>query len=376
MLTKMITTRAALVRKKDDPFEIVEGVEVHALGPTDMRIHMVASGICHSDEERRKGNGGIFPIIVGHEGAGIVEEIGPEVTDFEVGDHVALSFYADGTCPNCRKGKPSRCINFTKNNGRGLRPDGDYLFKYKGENVGNLFNESSFTETTVVNQLNAIKVDKDLDLRILGPLGCGYVTGAGTVFNAFKPEVGDGIVIFGTGAVGLGALMAAKVSGCTKIIAVDIIPERLELAKELGATHVINSKEEDPVAKVKELTDQLGVEWSIDTTGIPAVIQQGIDVLMPGGVTAPLAVTQKKTEIATINLVYNDKTVTGVKMGASVPRRDIPRLIELYKQGQFPFDKTIKFYDFEDINQANADSNSGKTIKPVLVIDKNYVPGK
>ena len=238
-----------------------------------------------------------------------------------------------------------------------------------------MFNQSSFTTTTVVDQRNAVKVDSKLDLRKLGPLGCGYVTGSGTVFNTLKPKPGDTIAVFGTGAVGLAAMMAGRISGCIKVIAVDIVPERLELAKELGATHAINSKEEDPVEKNKELTGGYGVDWTVDTTGLSSVIMNSVAALAQGGTCAAIAVTPHLIELSTWNdLCVDDKKIVGVNMGDSIPQIDIPRLIEFYKLGWFDFDKTEKFYDFEEINQANADSVSGKTIKPVLIIDKDYRP--
>lgn len=368
---------AAVVDKKDGKFELRDDIELHPVGPTDLQVHMVATGICHSDEAIRKGDTSLgYPVILGHEGAGIVEKVGSEVTDFKPGDHIIMSFYADGTCDNCLKGIPTQCRNYAKYNLSGVRFDGDDQFTENGKHISDMFNQSSFTTTTVTNQRNAVKVDKSVDLRKVGPLGCGYVTGSGTVFNTLKPRPGQTIAVFGTGAVGLAAMMAGRISGCTKVIAVDIVPSRLKLAKELGATHVINSKEEDPVAKIKELTNSYGVDYTVDTTGITPVMKSAIDALAQGGTAATIAVTAQNLEFSTWNdLCTSDRKVVGVNMGDSIPQVDVPRLIEFYKLGMFDFDKTEKFYDFKDINQANADSVSGKTIKPVLIIDKDYKPG-
>lgn len=370
--------KAAVVEEVGAPFEIKDNIDLHEVGPTDLQIHMVASGICHSDEAIRRGDASLgYPVILGHEGSGIVEKVGSEVKNFKSGDHVILSFYSDGTCDNCLKGVPTQCRSYAKYNLSGIRADGDDHFQEDGKHISDMFNQSSFTTTTVVDQRNAVKVDKDLDLRKLGPLGCGYVTGSGTVLNTLKPKPGDTIAVFGTGAVGLAAMMAGRISGCIKVIAVDIVPERLELAKELGATHTINSKEEDAVAKIKELTNGYGVDWTVDTTGLPVVIKNGVAALAQGGTCAAIAVTPHLIEISTWNdLCVDDKKIVGVNMGDSIPQIDIPRLIEFYKLGWFDFDKTEKFYDFEDINQANQDSVSGKTIKPVLIIDKEYQPGE
>lgn len=195
-------------------------------------------------------------------------------------------------------------------------------------------------------------------------LGCGYVTGSGTVFDNLQT-----IAVFGTGAVCLVALMAGRISGCTKVIAVDIVFSRLKLAKKLGATETINSKEEDPVEKIKSLTNGYGVDYTVDTTGILAVTHQAIDTLAQDGTCAGIAVTPHTVDVG---LSANDKSFVVVLMGDSVPQIE---LIEFYKLRMFDFDKAEKFYDFEDINQANADSISGKTIKPALIIDKNYKTG-
>lgn len=370
--------KAAVVDKVNDPFVIRDDIELAPMQPDDILVHMVASGICHSDEALRRGDAAFtFPVILGHEGSGIIEKVGPEVKGFEPGDHVVLSFYADGTCDNCLKGKPTQCRDYAKYNLSGTRCDGSDHFTEDGHHVSDMFNQSSFTTATVVKARNCVKVPKELDLRRLGPLGCGYVTGSGTVFNTLQPKPGDTIAVFGTGAVGLAAMMAGRISGCTSVIAVDIVDSRLDLAKELGATDTINSKNEDPVAAIKALTNGHGVDWAVDTTGVTKVMLDSLASLAQGGTTATIAVTPNLIEVSTWNdLCVDDKKIVGVNMGDSIPQIDVPRLIKYYQLGSFRFDKTEKFYKFDQINEANADSGSGKTIKPVLVIDEDYVPGK
>ncbi|WP_341779193.1 NAD(P)-dependent alcohol dehydrogenase [Levilactobacillus sp. HBUAS70063] len=371
--------KAAVVDKQNADFEIRDDVELAKMGPDDIQVHMVASGICHSDEALRTGVAVIdYPIVLGHEGSGIVEKVGPEVTQFKPGDHVVLSFYGCGNCKSCLKGIPTQCENYAANNLSGVRPDGTAHFTENGHDVADMFDQSSFTSTTVVRERNAVKVDKDLDLRGLGPLGCGYVTGSGTVLNTLKPKPGDTIAVFGTGAVGLAAMMAGRISGCTKVIAIDIVDSRLKLAKELGATDTINSNDVDDVVKaVQDLTGGFGVNYAVDTTGVASVISNSINALAQGGTSAAIAVTNHHIDLDTWNdLCVNDKSVIGVNMGDSIPQVDIPRLIEFSKLGMFDYQKTEKFYKFSQINEANADSVSGKTIKPVLIIDEDYVPGK
>ena len=284
----------------------------------------------------------------------------------------------EGRLVNQRAHANVRVLNgvTSANNLSGVRPDGSAHFTEDGHQVDDMFDQSSFTTTTVVRERNAVKVPKDLDLRKLGPLGCGYVTGSGTVFNTLKPEPGSTIAVTGTGAVGLAAMMAGKISGCTKVIAIDRVPERLALAKELGATDAINTNDQDMVKAIQDLTDGKGVDYIVDTTGVTKVMEDAIQALAQGGVLAAIAVTAQHIDVNTWNdLCPADRTIVGVNMGDSIPQVDIPRLIEFYKLGMFDFDKTEKFYDFDQINEANADSVSGKTIKPVLIIDKDYQPG-
>lgn len=370
--------KAAVVNEVNGPYEFEE-LDLQEIQHDEVIVKVVASGICHSDEALRVGDAEYpLPVILGHEGAGIIEKTGASVKGFEVGDQVVMAYNSCGSCPNCRTGHPSSCVEWTILNMSGARSDGSPIFKKTdGTPVSSFFAQSSFATHTVTNVHNLIKVAPDADLRLVGPLGCGFLTGAGTVVNGLKPNVGESIVIFGTGAVGLGALMTAKIEGCGKIIAVDIHDSRLEIAKELGATHTINSKTEDLAARIAEITAGAGANYSIDTTGVSAVMKASLDVLGIQGVAAPVAVTPNSIELNTfMDLVLLNKTIKGVLMGDSIPQLAIPKLIEFHKQGQFAFDKLVQFYNFDDINQASADSNSGKTIKPILIIDETYRAGE
>lgn len=371
----MTKIKAAVIEELNGEFELETLDLAPELAPHEVKVHVVASGICHTDEAVRNGQGGEFPYpgVVGHEGAGIIEEVGTAVRSCKPGDHVILCYDYDGYCKNCLNGRPAACVNWNAlnmegNNGRGGTP----FKKEDGSSVANFFNQSSFATTTIVDDRNITVVGDDIDLRKVGPLGCGFVTGSGTVFNGLDPEVGSSLVIFGTGAVGLGALMAANIIGC-KLICVDVVDERLATAKELGADYTINSKEEDPVAKIREITGG-GADYAIDTTGISAVMTQAFESLASGGTIAPLAVTRHEfvIEHPFADLTAFEKSIKGVLMGDAVPQKSIPQLIEFWQDGKFPFDKLEKFYKFDEINQANADSNSGKVIKPVLILDESY----
>jgi len=373
-MTKKV--QAAVVEKRNAPFEMKQILVDDNPGPKEVLVHIVASGICHSDEAVRVGDAGDLPlpVVLGHEGAGIVEKVGNAVDGVKVGDHVVLSYDYDGTCDNCLAGQPASCVNWGPLNMGGKRPNGQASFtKNDGQEVSNFFNQSSFSTTTLVQDHNVTVVGKDVDLRKVGPLGCGFVTGSGTIFNTLKPEPGSSIAIFGTGAVGDGALMAAKVAGCTQIISVDIKSNRLETAIEIGATDTVNSAETDPVEAIHKLTNGKGVDYAVDTTGINSVMRQALDATGINGVFAPLAVAQTKLEIVPfIDLVSPQKTITGVVMGNAVPQIELKRLISLWQKGLYPFDKLEKMFKFADINEADKASTSGEVIKPVLIMDEDY----
>lgn len=366
--------KAAVVNNVGEDY-VIEELQLGELRDDEVLVKMVASGICHSDEALRVGDTPAnFPIILGHEGSGIIEKLGNHVRGFEVGDHVVLSYATCGVCEKCKEGKPASCDQWYNLNMVGKRLDDSYTFsRSDGTPVHNFFMQSSFASHSIVNQTNLIKVSKETDLRYLGPFGCGLSTGSGTVDDVLRPRMGSSMAVFGTGAVGFGTLMTAKISGCSTIIAVDIFDSKLELAKELGATHTINSRNENVQERIAEITNNKGVDYSVDTTGVEAVINTSIEVLGEGGQAVPLAVTKNTITLnTTMDLSNGNRSIIGVKMGRTVPQLAIPKLVDFYEKGQFEVKKLTKFYKHEDINQANADAKSGQAIKPILIIDEEY----
>lgn len=366
--------KAAVISEINQSYTF-ETLNLAELKSDEVRVRIVATGICHSDDALRLGHAEFpFPAVLGHEGSGIVEQVGSNVKNVQAGDHVVLAYAYCHHCEHCQEGIPAACQDWLSLNWGSVHPDGSPFFtREDGTVVNNFFHQSSFATHTNVKESNLIKVSKDLDLRLLGPLGCGLMTGVGTVVNGLEAKPGSSIAIFGTGAVGLAAMMAAKISGCSTIIAVDIHDARLELAKELGATHTINSKNQDALEAIREITQQKGVNYSIDTTGVSAVMKTSLDVLAIRGVAAPIAVTNNDLTINTLtDLALASKNMIGVLMGSTVPQLTIPKMLSFFAAGQFPFDRLIKMYNFADINQASADSLSGKTIKPVLIVDQEY----
>ncbi|MGV3712871.1 NAD(P)-dependent alcohol dehydrogenase [Pseudolysinimonas sp.] len=367
----MTQVNAAVARELHAPLEFVT-LELDELRSDEVRVRLVATGVCHTDALVRDGIlPGSLPIVLGHEGAGIVEAVGRDVSSVEVGDHVVLGFTSCGKCANCLAGHPAYCATFPPLNFGGARADGTTsLTTGSGERVSShFFGQSSFATHANVSERSVAKVSRDVPLQLLGPLGCGITTGAGTVLNVLKPRPGSSIVIFGSGAVGNSALLAAVVAECSTIIMVDVVPHRLDLASSLGATHVINGREEDAVARVKEITGGLGAQFAVDTTGAPTVFRQMVDALAPQGFAALVGASAPGTE-ASIDIgafLVNSPTITAVIEGDAVPQTFIPYLVDLYAAGKFPFDKLVKEYPFAEINEAFADSESGKTIKPVVV---------
>src|SRR5690606_15012776 len=234
---------AAVLSGVDATFEVTE-VDVGEPGPGEVRVRIAGTGVCHTDQVVREGTYPYeFPAVLGHEGAGVVEAVGPGVTGIEAGDRVVLSFNSCGRCRPCLSGHPAYCDDFFFLNFGGRRHDGSTAFSRAGEPVGShFFGQSSFASTTIASSRSVVKVRDDVDLALLGPLGCGIQTGAGTVLNALDPEPGASVAVFGAGAVGLSGLLAAVVAGATTIVAVDLHDERLALAGELGATHTVSAR--------------------------------------------------------------------------------------------------------------------------------------
>lgn len=351
----------------------IQDVELDVVQPGELRVRMVASGVCHTDAiVRDQLYPTPLPVVLGHEGAGVVQEVGAGVEGFAEGDHVLLSFNSCGRCRACAEGDPAYCATFYELNFGGSRPDGSTALSQGGERVSShFFGQSSFAHDANVAARCAVKVDSDAPLELLGPLGCGIQTGAGAVLNSLRPEPGSSIVIYGAGAVGLSALMAAKVAQCDPIIAVDMVPERLTLAEELGATHTIRGGE--PVAeKIREITGG-GSEYAVDTTGFAPIFGDIVDGLAGRGVLGVVGATALGTE-ASFDIgtsLPKGITLKTIVEGDSVPSVFIPRLMALHAAGLFPFDKLVKTYPFDQINQAFEDSHSGVTIKPVVLFPQS-----
>lgn len=364
------STKAAVLSAPQTSFE-VQDVELDDLRDNEVLVRMVATGICHTD--LGVWAGGIpFPLpgVIGHEGAGVVEEVGAGVTGVKPGDKVVLSYTSCGDCASCNAGRPAYCSSWLPNNlFNGTRADGSHTIASNGSGIGgHFFAQSSFAQHAIAEERNVVVVDADADLTKLAPLGCGVITGFGSVWNALNLQPGARMAVFGAGAVGMSGLIAAGLRDPELLIAVDIIPERLELALELGATHAINGAEEDVVERIGQIAGPAGLTAAFETTGVPSVGRSAIDALGALGHLVVCAAPPPGTEIPVdYQGILPGKMVSGVTMGDADPKVLIPELVELVKAGKLPLDRLITRYKLDQLDQAAGDMHQGVTVKPVIV---------
>ncbi|SNY62794.1 NAD(P)-dependent alcohol dehydrogenase [Paractinoplanes atraurantiacus] len=336
--------RAALVEEAGGPF-VIRDVELEEPRADEVLVRMTAAGICHTDLAMRR-RWSRLPMVFGHEGAGVVEAVGPEVGGLSPGDTVCLTFRSCGACDQCRDGHPAYCGR-SDLNARGTRADGSTPLATEGGGTpvyGNFFGQSSFATHALAYESNTIKVPADLPPTLAAPLGCSVQTGAGTVVNVLRPRPGETVAVLGAGAVGLSAVMAAVAAGC-EVLAVDPVPERRALALELGAAD-------------RELA---GVHHAIDTTGRPDVIDRAVHALRRRGTLALVGlVGRAELDLATV--LYNGLRVRGVIEGDASPAGFIPWLVDRHREGRLPVERLVAEFAFEQIEAA---ARSG-TIKPVL----------
>jgi aryl-alcohol dehydrogenase len=357
--------QAAVSRDAHRPPE-VETVEIEEPRQGEVLVRIVASGICHTDINVHERDRSPKPIVLGHEGAGVVERVGPGVTRLVPGDHVILSVNFCGECPNCRQNLHPYCHEALPRNFGGRRPDGSTPLAQDGVPINaRFFGQSSFATHALADERSAVKIPADLPLEIMGPLACGVITGAGSVINSLMVRPGQSIAIFGTGAVGLSAVMAAKLAGAMRIIAVDIVPSRLELALELGATDSIDASREDAVQAIRERIRN-GVDFSFNTTRSPAVFTQAMECLALRGTAGFVGAPLSSWTPDMFQILSGGRSLRGILGGDSSPGFFIPLLIEYYRQGRLPFDRLIRFYPLQEIARAFADCERGVTIKAVL----------
>lgn len=358
---------AAVLRDREGP-HVLEAVELAEPGPGEVVVRIAGAGLCHTDMlPRRPASAAPLPLILGHEGSGVVVETGPNVTGVALGDHVVASFDSCGECASCAASHPAYCATFPHRNLIGRALDGSTPVRdASGAEVSaRWFGQSSFASHALVSARNLVVVDRELPLELLAPLGCGVQTGAGTVFNAFGVRPGQSIAVFGVGAVGLSAVMAARAAGASTIVAIDRHESRLALAGELGATHAIASAEADLVGEIHRITAG-GAHYTVDTTGVPDVMNAAINATRMPGTCGLLGAPQGELTIDPRVLSFG-RNLMGIIEGDAVPKLIIPALIELWRQGRFPFDRLVSTFPLSQINEAEQAMSRGDVVKPVLV---------
>lgn len=358
---------AAVVHTQGGLFKL-ERIALEPARDDEVIVKIAGVGICHADLICRDQHLPVpLPCVFGHEGSGVVESVGWSVADLQPGDHVVLSFNSCKICTNCMSGKPAYCSKFYQHNFLGTRMDGSSALSCGPTLIhGHFFGQSSFSTYAVARERNVVKVSREVPLWLLGPLGCGVQTGAGAVMNTLRPQAGSSIAVFGAGAVGLSAIMAAALVGCATIVAVDPINARRDLALNLGATHAIDPGAEDPVEAIRSITGS-GVQYSLECIGLPVVVRQSVRSLCHTGACGIIGIPRAGAKLdIDLSSLMSGRSIRGIVEGDSVPQEFIPRLIELYRQGRFPFDKLITEFAFDDIQEAVAQCELGKVIKPVL----------
>ncbi|MGE3744445.1 MAG: NAD(P)-dependent alcohol dehydrogenase [Sphingomonadaceae bacterium] len=362
---------AVIAREPHTDFEVAQ-VELDQPRADEILVRIHGVGLCHTDlaiRDRRIPLG--MPAVLGHEGSGVVEAVGADVTKVKPGDHVVLSFNSCGTCVMCAQHKPVYCRNFGTLNFSGTRADGSHTLHCNGEALHSFYSQSSFAEYSLAYEGNVVKIPDDVPVELMGPVACGIQTGAGAVMRSLACRPGSSIVILGGGSVGMSAAMAAVVQGCTTIIVSEPVAERRALALDLGATHVIDPVNENLTEALHAIIP-LGVDYAIDTTARADVILATLDALAPQGTLGLIGVPPSMDTAIPFRLTQlmgTGLSIRGIHTGDSEPDVFIPQLIDLYRQGSFPIDKLMKTYRLEDINKAVHDQHDGKVIKAILVTD-------
>ena len=360
----MPVTAAVLSYAPEDPFA-VEDVTVDQPRGDEILVRIEASGICHTDLVNRGAGSPDRPVLLGHEGAGVVEAVGSRVASVKPGDRVVLSFRSCGACVNCTAARPAYCRKAMRLNQFGQRGDGSPRVTSAGRPVlDGFFGQSSLAGYALTTADNTVVVDPDVDPVLAAPLGCGFQTGAGAVLNLLRPRPGSAFVVFGAGAVGLAGVLAALAADVENVIVVEPSPQRRALAESLGARAAL-APSEDTVRAIRELTGG-GADCALDTTGRAAVLGDAVSALAVGGAAVAVGLGAGVPPIDLSDLVLRGKSVHGCLEGDSVPAVFIPQLLGLHAQGRFPIERLVTAFPHTEVGDALAAQHTGDVVKPVL----------
>jgi len=357
--------KAAVLYEHNKPL-VIEDIEIEDPKPGEVMVKIVAAGVCHSDISHMEGIVPTpLPMVMGHEGAGVVEKVGEGVTRLQPGDHVILVWVPScGVCRNCARGKPYLCASGPMATMR----DGTTRFKKGEQRIFHQTAVSSFAEYTVTHEDAVVKIRDDMPLEKAALIGCSVMTGVGAVINTAKVEIGSSVAVFGCGGVGLNVIQGAALAGATKIIAVDTLENKLEMAKTFGATHFVNASIEDAVEKIREIAAPTGCDYSFEVIGIPEVVSEAFDAVEPGGTAVMVGMPpiESKVSISTLGL-FVGKTLKGAFYGSARARIDMPILCDLYMAGKLKLDELIsRSYPIEQINDAFEALRNGEVARSIV----------
>ncbi|HTN14586.1 MAG TPA: NAD(P)-dependent alcohol dehydrogenase [Sphingomonadaceae bacterium] len=368
----------AAVSRVGAPAPVLEEVDLGEPREDEILVRVVAAGICHTDLHSHAGIGMPVPkpAVLGHEGAGVVEQVGSAVSHVKPGDCVVISGGSCGNCPSCLSARPSYCREAMPRSFGGARSDGTTALSARIEGhseqteriASHFFAQSSFATHCIANARGAVPVPQDVPLDIVAPMGCGIITGAGAVMEALQVKPGQSIVVFGVGGVGLSAVMAARVAGAVAIVAVDTVAARLELAKELGATHAVDASQGDVAGQVRAVLP-FGADFSFNTTTSAEIFTLGLQVLAMQGTAGFVTRPREPWTPDMLAMLAHGRTLKGILGGSASPRLFIPKLIGLWRQGRFPVERMIRRYPFADFARAWHDCETAAAIKPVLIME-------
>ncbi|MEA3077366.1 MAG: S-(hydroxymethyl)glutathione dehydrogenase / alcohol dehydrogenase [Actinomycetota bacterium] len=365
-------TKAAVHVGLDQPLEVRDDIEVAAPKAGELKVRIAASGVCHSDLSVQNGTIPLPPpIVLGHEGAGVVEEVGEGVTGFEVGDHVVLTFVPEcGECFFCQRDQGFMCEKSAALNMGGML-DGTKRLSSGGTPLSQMAGCGTFSELTVVPAISAVKIDKDVPLKVAALLGCGVQTGVGAAINTANIRKGDTVAVIGCGGVGLNVIQGARIAGAERIIAIDMVESKLQLAKEFGATDFVNAGEGNPVSAVQSITGERGADVVFEVIGLGPTIEQAMNMTRRGGETILVGVPRMDVMLnvnPAFSFIYTAKTVKGCWYGSSNVHREVPKLLELYKSGDLKLDELIsREISIDDVNEAFQAMKSGEVARSVIV---------
>ncbi len=363
--------KAAVLHEAGQPLSIEE-VEVHPPQRGEVQVRIYAGGVCHSDLHVMKGDLYMpVPIILGHEGSGIVEAVGDGVTSVEPGDHVIPIWRVScGTCEYCTGGRPALCDVGTAMRVTGTMPDGTTRFSLDGTPVRHFAGVSTFSQMSTMPEEAVLKIPRDFPLDKAAVVGCGVITGVGAVVNAAEVKMGSSVAVFGCGGIGLNAIQGARMVGALHIIAVDVAAQKLEYAQTMGATHLVNANHDDPVAAIKDLTGGQGVDYAFEAIGLTPTIEQAYAATRKRGKCVVIGVTRADVRI-NINaneMVYSEKTLMGSLYGSSRPKVDILNLLDMYKAGKLLLDELLtRTYPLDEINEAYAALERGEVARSLVL---------